>query len=126
MMQIAILIPCHNEEAAIGNVVRDFAAAVPEATIYVYDNNSSDPTREIATKAGAQVRAAPLRAAGYGYGHAHPRQPWRLPARPRFWKSPAHRARCSPVRKPFLGPAFRLPHLFAPLRKILPGAGQRV
>src|SRR3990172_1381373 len=57
MMQIAILIPCHNEEAAIGNVVRDFAAAVPEATIYVYDNNSSDPTREIATKAGAQVRS---------------------------------------------------------------------
>ena len=56
-MQIAILIPCHNEEAAIGNVVRDFAAAVPEATIYVYDNNSSDPTREIATKAGAQVRS---------------------------------------------------------------------
>src|SRR3972149_6354803 len=57
MMQIAILIPCHNEEAAIGNVVRDFAAAVPEATIYVYDNNSSDRTREIATKAGAQVRS---------------------------------------------------------------------
>ena len=56
-MQIAILIPCHNEEAAIGNVVRDFSAAVPEATIYVYDNNSTDRTREIAMKAGAQVRS---------------------------------------------------------------------
>lgn len=56
-MQIAVLIPCHNEEVAIGNVVRDFSAAVPEASIYVYDNNSTDRTREIATNAGAQVRS---------------------------------------------------------------------
>ena len=55
--RIAVLIPCYNEAAAIGGVVRDFAAALPEATIYVYDNNSSDATRENAAQAGAIVRA---------------------------------------------------------------------
>jgi glycosyltransferase involved in cell wall biosynthesis len=55
--RIAVLIPCYNEEAAIAGVVRDFAAALPEATIYVYDNNSSDATRERAAQAGAIVRS---------------------------------------------------------------------
>jgi len=54
--RIAVLIPCFNEAEAIAGVVRDFAAALPEATIYVYDNNSSDATRERATQAGAVVR----------------------------------------------------------------------
>jgi glycosyltransferase involved in cell wall biosynthesis len=55
--RIAVLIPCYNEAAAIAGVVRDFAAALPEATIYVYDNNSRDATREHAGQAGAVVRS---------------------------------------------------------------------
>jgi glycosyltransferase involved in cell wall biosynthesis len=54
--RIAVLIPCYNEAETIAGVVRDFAAALPEATIYVYDNNSSDATRERAAQAGAVVR----------------------------------------------------------------------
>jgi glycosyltransferase involved in cell wall biosynthesis len=54
--QIAVLIPCYNEEKAIASVVRDFRAALPAAQIYVYDNNSSDRTAEIARAAGAIVR----------------------------------------------------------------------
>jgi glycosyltransferase involved in cell wall biosynthesis len=53
---IAVLIPCHNEEAAIGKVVSDFREALPDATIFVYDNNSTDRTAEVARKAGAIVR----------------------------------------------------------------------
>lgn len=54
--RIAVLIPCYNEAEAIASVVRDFAAALPEATIYVYDNNSRDETRARAAQAGAVVR----------------------------------------------------------------------
>lgn len=54
--RIAVLIPCYNEAEAIGGVVRDFTAALPEATVYVYDNNSRDATRERAAQAGAIVR----------------------------------------------------------------------
>jgi glycosyltransferase involved in cell wall biosynthesis len=54
--RIAVLLPCYNEEAAIGATVAGFRAALPGATVYVYDNNSSDGTREIAAKAGAVVR----------------------------------------------------------------------
>jgi glycosyltransferase involved in cell wall biosynthesis len=54
--RIAVLLPCFNEEAAIGATVAGFRAALPHATVYVYDNNSSDRTREIAAKAGATVR----------------------------------------------------------------------
>ncbi len=54
--RIAVLVPCYNEEAAIGKVVADFRAALPEARIYVYDNNSTDRTVEAAAKAGATVR----------------------------------------------------------------------
>jgi glycosyltransferase involved in cell wall biosynthesis len=53
---IAVLLPCYNEEAAIGATVAGFRAALPSATIYVYDNNSRDRTREVAAKAGAIVR----------------------------------------------------------------------
>ena len=55
-LAIAVLVPCLNEEAAIGKVVADFKAALPTATIYVYDNNSTDRTVEVATAAGAVVR----------------------------------------------------------------------
>ena len=55
-MNIAVLVPCLNEEAAIGKVVADFRAALPTATVYVYDNNSTDRTAEVALAAGAQVR----------------------------------------------------------------------
>ncbi|MCX7312035.1 MAG: glycosyltransferase family 2 protein [Hyphomicrobiales bacterium] len=54
--RIAVLVPCYNEEAAIGKVVADFRAALPEAGIYVYDNNSTDRTMAAAAKAGATVR----------------------------------------------------------------------
>jgi glycosyltransferase involved in cell wall biosynthesis len=53
---VAVLVPCYNEEITIGTVVADFRAALPSATIYVYDNNSSDNTVEVAQKAGAVVR----------------------------------------------------------------------
>jgi glycosyltransferase involved in cell wall biosynthesis len=56
MPRIAVLLPCYNEEAAIGATIAGFRAALPAAAIYVYDNNSSDRTREIATAAGAIVR----------------------------------------------------------------------
>ena len=53
---IAVLIPCYNEEQTIEKVVRDFRASLPEAAVYVYDNNSTDATAELAEKAGAIVR----------------------------------------------------------------------
>lgn len=53
---MAVLIPCLNEEVTIGKVVRDFRAALPDATIYVYDNRSTDKTAEIAEAEGAIVR----------------------------------------------------------------------
>jgi glycosyltransferase involved in cell wall biosynthesis len=54
--RVAVLVPCFNEEAAIAKVVADFRAALPEAAIYVYDNNSADRTVEVARAAGALVR----------------------------------------------------------------------
>ena len=54
--KIAVLIPCYNESKTIEKVVKDYKKALPEADIYVYDNNSSDGTDEIARKAGAIVR----------------------------------------------------------------------
>ena len=56
MDTIAVLIPCYNESQTIEKVVTDFKAVLPEAVIYVYDNNSSDHTDEIAEAAGAVVR----------------------------------------------------------------------
>lgn len=55
-MNIAVLIPCLNEEATIGKVVSDFKEQLPESTIYVYDNDSSDRTSEVAHQAGAVVK----------------------------------------------------------------------
>ena len=56
MDKIAVLIPCYNEEKTIGKVCADFRRVLPEAVIYVYDNNSTDRTAEIAREAGAVVR----------------------------------------------------------------------
>ena len=56
MDQIAVLIPCYNEEKTVEKVVQDFRQVLPEAVIYVYDNNSSDRTVELAEAAGAVVR----------------------------------------------------------------------
>jgi glycosyltransferase involved in cell wall biosynthesis len=55
-LEIAVLVPCFNEAAAIDKVVRDFKAALPTATVYVYDNNSTDDTSAVAAAAGAEVR----------------------------------------------------------------------
>lgn len=55
-MKIAVLIPCYNESKTIAKVVADYRAALPEAEIYVYDNNSTDHTDDIARQAGAIVR----------------------------------------------------------------------
>jgi glycosyltransferase involved in cell wall biosynthesis len=62
--RIAVLIPCYNEAEAIAAVVRDFALALPESLIYVYDNNSRDRTREIAAAAGAIVRTETFQGKG--------------------------------------------------------------
>lgn len=56
MSKIAVLIPCYNESKTIAQVVNDYKTALPEADIYVYDNNSKDGTDEMARKAGAIVR----------------------------------------------------------------------
>lgn len=63
--QVAILIPCYNEAVTVGKVVADFHKAVPQATVYVYDNNSTDDTRIIARQAGAVVRRETLQGKGY-------------------------------------------------------------
>ncbi|CAG9175524.1 hypothetical protein LMG23992_02980 [Cupriavidus laharis] len=63
--KIAVLLPCYNEEAAIAKVVRDFRDALPDANIYVYDNNSKDRTVAVANDAGAIVRTE----AQQGKGH---------------------------------------------------------
>lgn len=63
--RIAVLFPCYNEEAAVGESVRRFRAALPDAAIYVYDNNSRDRTRELAAAAGAIVRHEPLQGKGH-------------------------------------------------------------
>ncbi len=55
-LRIAVMIPCYNEELAVGTVIRGFRSALPAATVYVFDNNSTDRTREVARSAGAVVR----------------------------------------------------------------------
>jgi len=62
--RIAVLLPCYNEEIAIGDCVRAFRAALPQAAIYVYDNNSKDRTSAVAREAGAIVRSEPLQGKG--------------------------------------------------------------
>jgi glycosyltransferase involved in cell wall biosynthesis len=63
--RIAILVPCYNEEAAIGNVIVAFRRELPDATIYVYDNNSTDRTMEIARESGAVVVLERLQGKGH-------------------------------------------------------------
>lgn len=63
-LSVAVLLPCYNEEVTIGKVVRDFKASLPDATIYVYDNNSTDRTAEIAEAEGAIVRREPRQGKG--------------------------------------------------------------
>ena len=62
--RVAVLIPCYNESKTIEKVVRDFRRALPDAAIYVYDNNSSDGTAEIAANAGAIVRRERMQGKG--------------------------------------------------------------
>lgn len=64
MDQIAVLIPCYNEEKTISSVIQDFAKALPQARIYVYDNNSTDRTVELALLAGAIVRNESMQGKG--------------------------------------------------------------
>jgi len=63
--RIAVLLPCYNEEAAIAQTVAAFRVALPDAAIYVYDNNSSDGTREVAAEAGAIVRSERMQGKGH-------------------------------------------------------------
>ena len=62
--RVAVLIPCYNESKTIEKVVMDFQRVLPEATIYVYDNNSTDGTAEIAARAGAVVRVERMQGKG--------------------------------------------------------------
>ena len=62
--RIAVLIPCYNEAQSIGTVVANFRKALPEAVIYVYDNNSTDDTAQVAAAAGAEVRKEPRQGKG--------------------------------------------------------------
>jgi glycosyltransferase involved in cell wall biosynthesis len=64
-LRIAILLPCYNEEVAIGQTVAGFRAALPGAAIYVYDNNSADRTRDVAAEAGAIVRTERMQGKGH-------------------------------------------------------------
>lgn len=63
-MKIAVLIPCYNEELTVEKVVSDFKRELPEAEIYVYDNNSKDKTAELAVKAGAILRKETMQGKG--------------------------------------------------------------
>ncbi|AWX46653.1 MULTISPECIES: glycosyltransferase family 2 protein [Enterococcus] len=62
--KIAVLIPCYNEEATISTVIEDFKRELPEADIYVYDNNSTDRTYELAVQGGAIVKKEPRQGKG--------------------------------------------------------------
>ncbi len=63
--KLAVLLPCYNEELTIGKVVRDFRKNLPDAEIYVYDNNSSDRSVEEAMAAGAHIRKVPMKGKGH-------------------------------------------------------------
>ncbi len=63
--RVAVLLPCYNEEAAIAQTIAGFRAALPAADIYVYDNNSTDRTREVAEAAGAIVRTERMQGKGH-------------------------------------------------------------
>jgi len=63
-MSVVVLIPCYNEEATVTQVIQDFKKTLPEATIFVYDNNSTDNTSKVAIAAGAVVRSEPMQGKG--------------------------------------------------------------
>lgn len=63
--RVVVLVPCYNEEVAVRQVVHDFRAALPDAVIYVYDNNSTDRTVEVAREAGAVVRTERMQGKGH-------------------------------------------------------------
>lgn len=63
--RIAVLVPCYNEEQAIGQVIRDFLQILPEAVVFVYDNNSTDRTIEVARAAGAVVHSVSRQGKGH-------------------------------------------------------------
>ena len=64
-LRIAVLLPCYNEQAAIAQTIAGFRAALPDADIYVYDNNSADRTSEVAAAAGAIVRQERMQGKGH-------------------------------------------------------------
>ena len=64
-LRVAVLLPCYNEEAALAQTVAAFRAALPAAALYVYDNNSTDRTAEIAAQAGAIVRSERMQGKGH-------------------------------------------------------------
>jgi len=64
-LEIAVLVPCYNEAPTIAKVVADFRAALPQARVYVYDNNSGDGTADLARRAGAAVRRETLQGKGH-------------------------------------------------------------
>jgi len=64
-LRVAVLIPCYNEELTVRQTVAAFRASLPQAVVYVYDNNSSDRTRAFAREAGAVVRSEPLQGKGH-------------------------------------------------------------
>ena len=68
-LRIAVLLPCYNEEAAISQTIAGFRAALPSATIYVYDNNSRDRTVELAKSSGAIVRTERQQGKGHVVRH---------------------------------------------------------
>lgn len=63
-LRVAVMLPCYNEAIAVGDCIERFRAALPDAEIYVYDNNSSDNTADVARRAGAVVRHEPLQGKG--------------------------------------------------------------
>ena len=64
-VRVAVVLPCYNEEAAIAETIAGFRAALPDAVIYVYDNNSRDRTAEIARASGAMVRTETQQGKGH-------------------------------------------------------------
>lgn len=62
--EIAVIIPCYNEALTIGKVIDDFCRELPEASVYVYDNNSTDGTADIARSRGVVVRLEPRQGKG--------------------------------------------------------------
>ena len=65
-VHVAVLVPCFNESGTVASVIRDFQRALPDAAVYVYDNNSTDDTIEVARASGALVREELQQGKGHG------------------------------------------------------------